>query len=226
MVEKPLGNEIRAVIVDDHILFAQAVRATLEARGMEVVAEVRSGAGAQPWKRWHLTAPTWSSSISACRIRAVWRWAASSCKIWPETKVIAVTLLEDTKLAQEAIRVGFQGYVTKNVDMHQFISAVRSVLAGECGHASAARGPPWALRTGRADRGADFGRELEVLALLARGFSSHRIAAELGLAPNTVRTHVQNILTKLQVHSRLEAAAFAVRHGLADSSGPELRATP
>ena len=75
MVEKPLGNEIRAVIVDDHILFAQAVRATLQARGMEVVAVV-SEAGAQPWKRWHLTAPTWSWSISACRIRAVWRWAA------------------------------------------------------------------------------------------------------------------------------------------------------
>jgi two-component system nitrate/nitrite response regulator NarL len=143
---------------------------------------------------------------------------------WPETKVIAVTALEDGKLAQEAIRVGFQGYVTKNVDMHQFISALRSVLAG-----STVMPQQLVVRRHRSELDAQIegltGRELEVLALLARGFSSHGIAAELGLAPNTVRTHVQNILTKLQVHSRLEAAAFAVRHGLADSSGRVFRAT-
>ena len=54
-----------------------------------------------------------------------------------------------------------------------------------------------------------------MLQLLARGASSLEISEELSVSPNTVRTHVQGILTKLQVHSRLEAAAFAVRHGLA-----------
>ena len=57
-------------------------------------------------------------------------------------------------------------------------------------------------------------REVEVLQLLAEGASSIQIADQLHVSPNTVRTHVQGILSKLQVHSRLEAAAFAVRHDL------------
>jgi two-component system nitrate/nitrite response regulator NarL len=59
-------------------------------------------------------------------------------------------------------------------------------------------------------------REREVLRLLARGTTSPEISKRLHIAPNTVRTHIQSILAKLQVHSRLEAAAFAVRHGLVD----------
>ena len=63
-------------------------------------------------------------------------------------------------------------------------------------------------------------RERQVLALLVQGASGEAISKPLGISPNTVRTHVQSILTKLQVHSRLEAAAFAVRHHLvADSRG-------
>ena len=221
--EKPLGNEIRAVIVDDHILFAEAVRATLEARGMEVAAVVGSGGAALEAVASHR--PDLVLVDIGLPDQSGLEVGSMILRDWPETKVIAVTALEDTKLAQEAIRVGFQGYVTKNVDMHQFISAVRSVLAG-----STVMPQQLAVRRQRSELDAQIdgltGREREVLALLARGFSSHRIAAELGLAPNTVRTHVQNILTKLQVHSRLEAAAFAVRHGLADSSGRVLRATP
>ena len=57
-------------------------------------------------------------------------------------------------------------------------------------------------------------REREVLTLLARGANGREIAADLAISRNTVRTHVQSILTKLQVHSRLEAATFAVRHRL------------
>ncbi len=61
-------------------------------------------------------------------------------------------------------------------------------------------------------------RELEVLEILVRGGSNPQIARELALSPNTVRTHVQSILTKLQVRSRLEAAAFAVRFGIVRDS--------
>jgi two-component system nitrate/nitrite response regulator NarL len=59
-------------------------------------------------------------------------------------------------------------------------------------------------------------RELEVLELLVGGASGERIARELAISPNTVRTHVQNVLNKLQVNSRLEAATFATRHGIVD----------
>lgn len=57
-------------------------------------------------------------------------------------------------------------------------------------------------------------REREVLSLLASGATSEMIAAELSVSLNTVRTHIQNVLTKLQVHSRLEAATFAVKYGI------------
>lgn len=133
----------------------------------------------------------------------------------PDTKVIALTALQDPRFAQEAIKVGFTGYITKDADITQFVSTLRSVLAGNAVI-------PHRLATSRARTEHDAAidqltsRELEVLALLARGFTSAKIAAELGIAWNTVRTHIQSILTKLQIHSRLEAAAFAVRHGLVD----------
>jgi two-component system nitrate/nitrite response regulator NarL len=64
-------------------------------------------------------------------------------------------------------------------------------------------------------------REREVLALLVEGLSGVVIANRLGISRNTVRTHVQSILTKLQVHSRLEAATFAVRHRLVHTNVPQ-----
>jgi two-component system nitrate/nitrite response regulator NarL len=62
-------------------------------------------------------------------------------------------------------------------------------------------------------------REREVLELLTAGATSEQLADELSLSPHTVRTHIQNIMSKLQVHSRLEAATFAVRHGIVAPSG-------
>lgn len=133
----------------------------------------------------------------------------------PNTKVIALTALQDPKLAQEAIRVGFLGFVTKSADTRQFIQALRSVLAG-----NTVIPQRLAMSRSRSEHDVTIDqlteRELQVLRLLARGFPSAKIAAEMGIAWNTVRTHVQSILTKLQVHSRLEAAAFAVRHGLVE----------
>jgi two-component system, NarL family, nitrate/nitrite response regulator NarL len=66
-------------------------------------------------------------------------------------------------------------------------------------------------------------RERSVLALLVDGSSSEQIAHVLSISPNTVRTHIQNVLTKLQVHSRLEAAAFAVKRGLVETREPPRR---
>jgi two-component system nitrate/nitrite response regulator NarL len=138
----------------------------------------------------------------------------------PETKVVALTAIEDSRLAREAIKAGFQGYLTKNADMHQFLSSLRSVLAGSAVISQQVAG-------GRDRSHADLAieqltdRERQVLGYLARGYPGTAIAEELGIAKNTVRTHVQSILSKLQVHSRLEAAAFAVRHGVVrPRSGP------
>ena len=136
----------------------------------------------------------------------------------PDTKVVALTALEDENAVQDALRSGFHGYLTKNCEPDTFRRALESVSDGQVVF------PHYlAKQVGSGDGEASDAellarqltpREIEVLQLLAEGAASRDIADRLAVSPNTVRTHVQGILTKLQVHSRLEAAAFAVRHAL------------
>jgi two-component system nitrate/nitrite response regulator NarL len=138
-------------------------------------------------------------------------------EVSPQTRVIAVTAMDDQRLGDEIVRAGFRGYLLKDTKVSQLLSAIQVVLHGEVVFPT--RVPRAGGRDGRPSQARLLGqqltpRELEVLEMLARGIGGHEIARTLGIAPNTVRTHVQSILSKLQVHSRLEAAAFAVRHGL------------
>jgi DNA-binding NarL/FixJ family response regulator len=132
----------------------------------------------------------------------------------PETKVVAVTALEDEGSVQDAFKAGFHGYLTKQTEAERFKHVLRSVEDGQSVF------PQRQIVRSRERSGAELladqltAREVEVLQLLAEGATSAQIAEQLDVSPNTVRTHVQGILSKLQVHSRLEAAAFAVRHGL------------
>ena len=132
----------------------------------------------------------------------------------PGTKVIALSAVDDRRTIEEALRLGFHGYLTKGIPAARFDRAIRSVMDAQVvvarvgGRAVDADPDAHLLATHLTER------EHEVLALLVEGASGPDIAARLGIRTNTVRTHVQSILTKLQVHSRLEAAAFAIRHGL------------
>jgi two-component system nitrate/nitrite response regulator NarL len=140
----------------------------------------------------------------------------------PDIKVVALTALADPGAVREAIAAGFSGYLTKDTQAEAFVHALQGVMDGQIV-------VPQRLGRGAVSQNGSNGypgtsegllarqltpRELEVLQLLAQGAASSEIARRLGVSPNTVRTHVQGILTKLQVHSRLEAAAFAVRHQL------------
>lgn len=137
----------------------------------------------------------------------------------PETKVVALTAMEDPHVLREALRVGFSGYLTKATEAEKFGRALHSVLDGQVVVPRHLRGGAFgANQEGHSETSLMVqqltSRELEVLSLLAEGATSQQIAARLHVSPNTVRTHVQGILSKLQVHSRLEAVAFAVRHGV------------
>jgi two-component system nitrate/nitrite response regulator NarL len=134
---------------------------------------------------------------------------------WPEAKLVVVTALDDPKAVEEASRAGFRGYLTKDTPVSRFVSSIESIVAGQVvfPHRSANAG----RRTGSGDSvwlliSQLTPREREVLGLLVEGADGRTIAARLSISRNTVRTHVQSILTKLQVHSRLEAATLAVRH--------------
>lgn len=147
----------------------------------------------------------------------------------PETLVVALTAVKDAMIARHALQLGFAAYLPKDISLDVFAEGLREVLRGRRLDLSAAGMPSgWRRTRMRVWRGSDLtARELEVLSLLVRGCTGPTIASRLGISRNTVRTHIQSILTKLQVHSRLEAAAFAVEEGLVDvTSGNAIEARP
>lgn len=142
----------------------------------------------------------------------------------PDAKIVALTALSDRGTVDEALRVGFVGYLTKDTPVARFVNAIRSAMDGHL--VMPQRLSPTRRRTNTEKSVALLAsqltpREREVLALLVQGADGNKAASALGISFNTIRTHVQSILTKLQVHSRLEAATFAVRHGIVQVPKPE-----
>jgi DNA-binding NarL/FixJ family response regulator len=137
----------------------------------------------------------------------------------PGTRLLAITGLESADVVQEAMQNGFHGYLHKHAPSSELIKSIRLVASGQAVIPQDAARRLATRATGEPETAASAAsrltrRELDVLALLVEGADTRHIAERLFLSRNTVRTHVQNILAKLQVHSRLEAASFAVRHGL------------
>jgi two-component system, NarL family, nitrate/nitrite response regulator NarL len=137
-----------------------------------------------------------------------------------DTKVILLAQETDIELLLLAIRSGALGVVGKKSGTQTVLRAVQAVLDGE-GVVPRAMLPELFRRLiDLGERASDTPlsrlspREREVLALLGRGWSNSRIGDELFISPHTVRTHVQNILQKLEMHSKLEAATFAMQHDL------------
>ena len=132
----------------------------------------------------------------------------------PETEVLALTsVLEDDKVVG-AVRAGAIGYLLKNTDAEELGRAIKAAASGQVQMA-----PEAAARLVREVRAPESPealsrREAEVLELLARGRSNKQIARSLYVGERTVKTHVSNILTKLGVRSRTQAALYAVRTGL------------
>ena len=137
----------------------------------------------------------------------------------PRTKVVVLTGDPDTDAVAAALRAGVTGYLHKAHGVASLVSALRRVDEGEIVVDTIA--PP-ALPTAAADirwRATYLTcREHECLTLLVEGLSTAAMARRLGVSPTTLRSHVQGVMTKLGVHSRLEAAALAVRYSLLDNT--------
>lgn len=134
----------------------------------------------------------------------------------PETKVVMVTSYTDEGILVAAIEAGASGYVTKHKVIEDVVDAVRAASIGEAliSPSMLARLLP-KLRPSKRGLGSDLTtREVEVLKLLAEGLSNQAIAQRLVISVHTVRHHVQNVITKLEVHSKLEAVATAAKEGL------------
>ncbi len=208
---------IRVLIADDHLVFSEALTVVLGLEpDLEVVGQapdgeqaIRLAAQLQPDViLMDLRMPNGDGLAATAAIKAQ----------RPETKVVMLTSEEDEDALRRALDIGMSGYLTKREASSQVVQAVRAAAAGEM-----LIPPPMLTRllrqvgtTAPAPAGLSrlTRRELEVLGALAQGAASSAIAQHLGMSPNTVRTHVQNILSKLGVHSKLEAVTKAVREGL------------
>jgi two-component system, NarL family, nitrate/nitrite response regulator NarL len=203
-------------MVDDHRLFAEAIGQALESAGMTLVGIARNAADGLTEA--HAERPDLVLVDIGLPDQDGIELGREILDDLPETKVVALTALEEPQTVREALDAGFHGYLTKNTEPRHFQRALEIVIDGDVVFPDrlssrtawpTAKDADWQLLAEQLTA-----REIEVLQLLAEGASSSEIAERLAVSPNTVRTHVQGVLTKLQVHSRLEAAAFAVRHDL------------
>jgi len=142
-------------------------------------------------------------------------------EISPATKVVIMTAHDEDRLLVEAVEAGASGFLSKDEPAEDLLAAAKSAAEGEVliDPTTLTRLLAQVSREREEERDAlrllgDLtDREREILQMLARGKRNDDIAKELFISPQTVQTHVRNILGKLRVHSKLEAVAFAVRHG-------------
>jgi NarL family two-component system response regulator LiaR len=208
---------IRVVIADDHVLVRQGIRAFLETHAdLAIVGEAADATGAERLCAEHrpdvalidLVMP--GGGIEATRaVRA-----AS-----PNTQVVLLTSFEDARQIVAAIQAGALSCLLKDVDADALADALRKAARGEAVlHQRVAAKLMDALRRGGDPDAALLDslsqREREVLALMAEGLSNQQIAERLGIGEKTVKTHVSNVLGKLDVSDRTQAAVYAWKSGM------------
>lgn len=141
----------------------------------------------------------------------------------PLARIVMLTAIADDETVLESIQAGADGYITKDRAVDDVVGAVRAAHAGEILLPRSVIMDIAQRVIAARDRAGErvsveplTPRELEVLRALTEGLASAQICSRLHIAPNTLRTHVQNIMGKLHVHSKLEAVAFALRNRLVE----------
>jgi DNA-binding NarL/FixJ family response regulator len=211
---------VRVLIADDHDLFRTGLRSLLEEQGVIIVGEAASGAEAVRLVRelapevvvMDLNMPEMTG------VEATRRIAASS----PLTRVLVLTISDQDGDVLDAIVAGACGYLLKDSSIQELIRGIEAAAVGEAlisPHIAGkvlqrvrAASPHSDLE--KAIRAELSEREVEVLKLIANGKDNAEIAAELHISPKTVKNHISNILMKLQIENRIQAAVYAVRSGI------------
>jgi len=212
-------EEIHILIVDDHAIVREGQRALIETEpGMTLVGEATNGAEAVELARalnpdvifMDLFMPVMGGIEATETIKAE----------NPQARILVLTSFAEDEKVYTAVKAGASGYLLKDATPDEIITAVRQVNRGE-----PSISPVIANKLMRELRRETelpptqeplTIRELEILKLVAQGFSNQEIAEELVISERTVRTHVSNILSKLHLANRTQAALYALREGLAD----------
>ena len=220
-----MSHPTTVLLVDDHALVREGIRAFLETQDdLTVVAEAGGGEEAIKLAAEHAPDVALMDLIMPGMdgVEATRRLGEAS----PATRVIVLTSYHDDEHVLPAIRAGAFSYVLKEVGSRELADAVRKTAAGEV-----VLHPRVAARVMRELHGPRPGepgllrdlseRELEVLKLIAGGTNNAAIAGELFISERTVKTHVSNILSKLQLADRTQAAVYAWRRGVVRRDGSE-----
>jgi DNA-binding NarL/FixJ family response regulator len=218
-----MSEPLRVLLVDDHILFRTGVKAVLASHSdLLVVGEAGDGQEAAELARetmpdvilMDITMPRCNGLEATRRIK----------REMPYVKVFMLTVSDDSQDLFEAIKSGAQGYLIKDLKAHQLFDALEGVARGEAAFSGviAAKILKEFERSGT-DTGEELAaadplteREIEVLRLVVEGKSNQEIAESLIISESTVKNHLRNILGKLHLRNRIQAAVYAVRQGLVE----------
>lgn len=208
-----MSSDIRVAVADDHPMFRAGVVMSLrDESGVDVVGEASDARTALSLARSELPdVMILDIAMPGGGLEAA-RQIAAAC---PATRIVMLTVSEDEDDLLAAVKAGASGYVLKGAGGSELVNVIRSVHAGEVYVAPALA---WGmLRELQAPRTSPYDelteREREVLELVAVGLSNQEVGQRLGLAEKTIKHYMTNILGKLQVRSRVEAALLVAREG-------------
>ena len=223
----PPPDVIRVLIVDDHALYRRGLQTVLETEdGIKVVGEAADGVEAVS------VAEEKAPDVIVMDVSMPKRGGIDACRAikqrMPSARILMLTSSDEEANLFEAVRAGANGYLLKDVPPEEVADGIRrlhdgqsllsplmaSKLLTEFAAISQRETVPPATPGLEAPRLTE--RELDILKHVARGRLNREIATELFISENTVRNHIRNILDKLQMHSRMEAAMYAVRQRLID----------
>jgi DNA-binding NarL/FixJ family response regulator len=212
-----MADSIAVLIVDDHAVVREGLRAFLELQdGIEVAGEAGDGEEAIE-QALALRPDVILMDLVMPKLDGVGAMRELRARL-PESRVIVLTSFLDDQRLLPAIQAGAAGYLLKNAEPGELARAIRAAHEGETIiDPTVASRLVQAIADGRRSPAGQTltRREREVLELIARGRSNKRIAFELGISEKTVKTHVGHVLAKLGVSDRTQAALVAVRQGLA-----------
>ena len=213
-------EDVRVLIVDDHDLFRSGLRNLLEEEGVQIVGEAAAGQEALKIVR-ELAPDVVVMDLNMPGMGGVEATRHIST-IAPLTRVLMLTISDQDNDVIDAIMAGACGYLLKDSSIQDLIAGIRAASLGESlisptiaakvlQRVRAASRQPEIETTIRAELS---DREIEVLKLIANGKDNAMIAGELHISPKTVKNHISNILMKLQIENRIQAAVYAVRSGI------------
>jgi DNA-binding NarL/FixJ family response regulator len=213
-------KKIRVLIVDDHTIVRDGIRALLGLAGdIEVVGEAENGREALDRVRelvpdvvlMDVAMPTMDGLEATRRIH----------REFPQTKVLALTQYDDREYVFSVVEAGAQGFISKTAASAEVVSGIRAVYRGDSFLSpSVARLLVEHYREGATVRksqdpyGQLTNREREILKLLAEGYTGQEIAEMLVISPKTVEGHKTNLMSKLDIHSRIDLVKYALRKGI------------